>query len=192
MTVSLTTGKAAIIALIANVSSTGKAFDQLVWDAAASVVMHKSTCHDATLANDLVKALPKGSRGNALIEYFVTTAAVTFDEKSKTLKNNPNAEYKTDLAQSKSWVEYKPEQPYRGFDFKAQIAALIAKADLAAQEDQPERMKLVLLNGADLDAMKELASKLGIELKAPKAAKVKQVAPIEADADLPEDVAAVG
>lgn len=162
----LITNKKDIIALISEVSATGKKLDGMIWVAAASIVQHIDKHGDVTLAQDLIDAMPKGSRVNALIAYFEKVAKVEYDTDAKAVKFRRDATTNMELATSKSWVEYKPEQPYSGYDLHAVIRKAIMTADKALKETKPERKAMVKVDEDELTALKEFATKLGIDLSA--------------------------
>lgn len=164
----LLTTKKDIIANIAEVTVTGKKLEALIHLTAASIVQHVDAHHDVTLVNDMMDALPKGVRTNALRAYFEAVAKVRYNQNEKKFVHDRSKETKLELAVEKSWVEYKPEPPYNGFDLKAAFGKLLAKAQEAqAETDDAKKAKIVVVQ-ADLDKMKKLADDLGIELKAPK------------------------
>ena len=171
--------KADIVAAIADISVTGKKLDLMIWIAAASVVAHIEEHGDVTLANDLVAAMPKGSRVNALIAYFEKVSKAGYDTVAKTFKHRKSNVTNQALAESKSWVEYKPEQPYGGMDLRKTMIKMIVAADNAlASSNQKHRAK-DKINASDLADIKLLAITMGIELPAAPEQKAVE-APVEA------------
>ena len=122
------TSKAAIVTAIESIRTRGKKLDNDIWIAAVSVTAHADAHGDVTLANTLVDAMPKGSRVNALLAYLECFGKFSYDDEKKELCFDKSK--KTDLegAQVASWVEFKPEPPYKGLDLNVAILALIKKA----------------------------------------------------------------
>ena len=178
----LFTNKADIVNAIAEVSVTGLKLDKMIWVAAASVVAHIEQHNDVTLANDLVEAMPKGSRVNALIAYFDAVSKANYDVAEKTFKFKKSKSTKQEIAQTKSWVEYKPEQPYGGMDLRGTMIKMIVAADKALSSGNAEHKAKDKINAKDLADIKLLAATMGIEL--PKAPETFKGNPF-ADEDLP-------
>jgi hypothetical protein len=122
------TSKAAIVTAIESIRTRGKKLDNDIWVAAVSVTAHAEAHGDVTLANTLIDAMPKGSRVNALLAYLECFGKFSFDDEKKVLVFDKSK--KTDLegAMVASWVEFKPEPPYKGLDLNIAILALIKKA----------------------------------------------------------------
>lgn len=167
----LFTNKTDILAAIADVNTTGKKLDNMIWVAAASIVAHIQEHREVSLANQLIDAMPKGSRVNALIAYFDATSQAAYEVDAKTFVFSRSKVTDQALAISKSWVEYKPEQPYGGTDLHALILKAIKSADTAlASTDSTKRSK-DKINVTELAALKTLATSMGIELPKAKEAK---------------------
>lgn len=169
----LFTTKKDIIAAIADVSTTGKKLDEMIWVAAASIVAHVEGNREVTLVNKLIEAMPKGSRVNALIAYFDAVSMAQYDTDEKTFKFAKSKTTDQELAQTKSWVEYKPEQPYGGVDLHKLILKTIKAADTALASKDADKRKKDSIKASDLAALKALATTMGIELPAAKEAAPK-------------------
>lgn len=176
----LFTTKKAIVAAIADVATTGKKLDEMIHVAAASIVAHIAEHREVSLANQLIEAMPKGSRVNAVIAYFDKVSQATYDSVSKTFTFDRNKSADQELAVSKSWTEYKPEAPYGGMDLRAVMLKMIVAADKALASDNAERKAKDKINAKDLADIKLLAATMGIEL--PKAPEPKaDTKPVAAD-----------
>lgn len=161
-------GKADIIAAIADVNVKGKALDELIWATGASIVAHIEEHGNYQMAADLIAAMPKGSRVNALIAYFEAVSKLTFNPIKKALEFDKTKTTNQELAQTKSWVEYKPEQPYNGFDLKAAFTKFMTQAMLANAVTDETKLAKIKISGDHLDALKLVATQMGIELSEPK------------------------
>lgn len=154
------TGKKDIEFAINVIKVRGAEFDAAVQEVQLSVLHHADKHGDITLFEGLFNALPKGSRRNALAEHAVKYGciAVNLDADPKKRKAKPFLHVKgkaTDLvgAQAEPWFEMSPEKPVdMAFDFKAQLLALLKKADKAANDP------LKTFEGRDLlEAARKLA-----------------------------------
>lgn len=136
------TGKKNIEFAIGIIKAKGEQFDLAVQEVQLSVLNHADVHGDITMFEALFNALPKGSRRNALAEHAqkYSCIAVNLDADPKKRKAKPFLHVKgkaTDLvgAQAEPWFEMSPEKPVdMAFDFKAQLAALLKKADRAAND----------------------------------------------------------
>lgn len=136
------TGKKDIEFAINVIKVRGAEFDAAVQEVQLSVLHHADKHGDITLFEALFNAMPKGSRRNALAEHAqkYSCIAVNLDADPKKRKAKPFLHVKgkeTDLvgAQAEPWFEMSPEKPVdMQFDFKAQLAALLKKADKAAND----------------------------------------------------------
>jgi hypothetical protein len=136
------TGKADIERAVAVIKVRGEEFDQAVQMVQISVLNHAELHGDITLFEALFNALPKGSRRNALAEHASKYGkiSINMDEDQKKRKAKPflyDKAKKTDLvaAEAEPWFECLPEKPVdMAFDFKAQLLALLKKADKSAND----------------------------------------------------------
>lgn len=135
-------GKKDIEYAIGVIKVRGEEFDQAVQQVQLSVIHHMDLHGDITLFEGLFAALPKGSRRNALAEHAVKYGklVINLDADPKKRKAKPFLYDKaktTDLAgaQAEPWFEMSPEKPVdQAFDFKAQLLALLKKADKASND----------------------------------------------------------
>lgn len=129
---------AAIVTAIEDIRTTGKKLDSMIHVAACSVIDHLEEHGDVTLMNNLVDAMPKGSRVNALRDFLNTFGRVSYDETKKAFAYDKTKE--TDLAGAMaiSWTEFKPEQPFVPFDLQGMIKGVLNKA-IKAQGDESQK-----------------------------------------------------
>jgi hypothetical protein len=127
-------------AAIQQIKITGKGLDDTIQSVGLSVLQHVEAHREASLAIKLLKALPKGSRSNALIDWMTQCGMLSVNLNKLTAKEFPlvfNKEGKTDLerAAAKAWYKWKPEaSPVLEFDFGAKLSALLkAVADAQAK-----------------------------------------------------------
>ncbi len=130
------TSKAAIVTAIESIRTRGKKLDADIWLAAVSVTAHAEAHGDVTLANTLVDAMPKGSRVNALLSHLECFGKFTYNDKKKELAFDKSKTTDIEGAMGKSWVDFKPETPYKGLDLAKAIVALIAKANERLDSDE--------------------------------------------------------
>ena len=157
----LFTTKEQIVAAIKSISTRGAKLDADIWTAATSAMAHHAEHGDVTLINELIDAMPKGSRVVALVAFIAKCGKVTYDADAKTFLHDKSGEFNLEKAMSKSWVEYKPEQPYRPFD----VMSVIKAAALKAQAERKEGDKCT---ATQAKALLKLAAELGIDLTAKK------------------------
>lgn len=124
------------------VKEMGEMWQQAVQEVQISVLNHIEQHGDISLFVNLFNALPKGARRNALAEHAVKYGKldINLSEDPKARKAKPflyNRDKATDLkgATDEPWFEMSPEKPVdQAFDFKAQLLALLKKADKAAND----------------------------------------------------------
>ena len=169
----LFTNKADLVAAIEDIRSTGKKLDSMIWVAGVSVLAHIDQHGDISLAQSLVDAMPKGSRVNALIAFMEKFGKVRYDATKKALVFAKTKTTDLEGAQGKSWVEFKPEPPYRAVTIEAMIASNVKLADKRIADNDPRDD----INVSRLDDMRAMAAKWEKEDAALLAAK----AALEAD-----------
>ena len=130
------TSKAAIVTAIESIRTRGKKLDADIWLAAVSVTAHAEAHGDVTLANTLVDAMPKGSRVNALLAHLECFGKFTYNDKKKELAFDKSKTTDIEGAMGKSWVDFKPETPYKGLDLAKAIVTLIEKANERLDSDE--------------------------------------------------------
>lgn len=139
--------KAAIIKAIESVARRGLKLDADIQEAAYSILVHVDKHGEVSLANQLYKAMPKGSRRNALVEFFIQCGKIGVNTDKATKGDFPlifDKSRTTDLksAEEKPWFNRKPEAaPDVAFNpdafiakIQAQLRKLSDKGELPADE----------------------------------------------------------
>lgn len=129
-------GNAEIRKAIASITNRGKKLDADIQHAGLSVLNHIELHGDVTLACELFNGMPKGSRRNALAEWFLAFGKLELNtgENKKELPFSYSKEKvtKLDEAAATEWFMFKPEAPVdEVFDFQAMLQALLSKAEKA-------------------------------------------------------------
>ena len=156
----LITSKAAIIKAIASISGRGAKLDKDIWVAAVSAMAHHNEHGDVTIINELVAAMPKGARVNALRDYILAHGKVSFDAQAKAFVHAKDGFFDLEGALAISWVEFKPEPEYKPFDALKLVTAL-AKRISAADADKGD-----VCTFEQAAAILSLASSMGVDLEA--------------------------
>mgnify|MGYP003655862602 FL=1 len=154
----LITSKEAIIKAIASISGRGAKLDKDIWVAAVSAMAHHNEHGDVTIINDLVSAMPKGARVNALRDYILAHGKVSFDNEVKAFVHDKEGYFDSLGAMEVSWVEFKPEPEYKPLDALKLVTAL-AKRIAAADADKGD-----VCSDEQAAAILALATSMGVEL----------------------------
>lgn len=145
-----------ILAAIQNITITGKCLDQSVQSVGLDVLQHVELHGEVSLANKLLKALPKGARAKALADWLQLHGKIIVNTDKATAKQFPLVYHKQgvtllEAAAAKPWYECKKDKPLaEEFDFAGKLAALIKHAQAA-------QAKGMTVKGAD-----KLADLLGV------------------------------
>lgn len=145
-----------ILAAIQNITITGKCLDQSVQSVGLDVLQHVEMHGEVSLANKLLKALPKGARAKALADWLQLHGKIIVNTDKATAKQFPLVYHKQgttllEAAAAKPWYECKKDKPLADeFDFAGKLAALIKHAQAA-------QAKGMTVKGAD-----KLADLLGV------------------------------
>lgn len=150
--------KAQLKAAIKSISTRGAKLDNDIWIAATSAMAHDDKHGDVTIINELVAAMPKGSRVNALNAFITAHGKVTYNEEDKCFEHDKTGNFDLEGAQAKSWVEYKPETPYRPIDALALIKAMAIKVQDADVKRGDKVTK------AQAKSILQFAASMGVEL----------------------------
>ena len=159
-TLKLLTNVADLTAAINSIAKRGAILDRDIWAAGVSCLMHIEQHSDTTLLNDLVNALPKGTRKQAFVEWALAYGKVRLLDRAneadqdKILKGQVfrlDRTKDTDQvsAMANAWYDFKPEPDLlTSFDVHKAVAQLVKRVTKATRE------------GAELegiaDAMKQL------------------------------------
>lgn len=127
---------------ISNIASRGRKLDSDIQACGLSILLHIENHGDITKANKLWDAMPKGSRRNALIEWFISFGKLKVSDKDDKRKVplvfDRKKETRLQDAMDKPWYECKPEQaPDLVFDVEAQLRTLLKRVK-KAQDDGKE------------------------------------------------------
>lgn len=153
-------GKEAIDAAIKSIQTRGKKLDRDIWVAAVSAIAHHSEHGDYDRINMLIDAMPKGSRVNALREFFTVYSGCDYDSEAKCFKHTKGKAADVDGAMEKSWTEFKPEPGYTPFDAMKEIEKMLKRA---AAVDTAKGDKCTK---AQAKAITEFAAAMGVVLEA--------------------------
>lgn len=137
-----------------------KAMQTAVQYASVAVLLHAQKHGDYSKANDLVKALGKGVRAKALVEFFVKYGGLSVGSESEGFTAWKGKEaIDIEGAKAQPWWDLKPEPIFKGFDLHDQIANLVAKAEKMQQEaaNDPAKAKLISISKEDLSKLKAIA-----------------------------------
>tara|TARA_R110002167_G_scaffold235258_1_gene440575 strand:- start:385 stop:861 length:477 start_codon:yes stop_codon:yes gene_type:complete len=156
----LITNKSDIVAAIKSISGRGAKLDKDIQRAAVSAMSHHNEHGDVTIINELVAAMPKGARVNALRDYILAHGKVSFDDKAKAFVHAKEGSFDLEGALAISWVEFKPEAEYKPLDALKLVTALAKriaaadsdKGDVCSDEQAAAIMALADSMGVDLDA----------------------------------------
>lgn len=159
-----------INAAIAAIQKDGKKLDLAIQHCALSILGHIEAHGDTTLADKLIKAMPKGARVLALVEWMLAYGMVTkLDPKAtqdvpaiaagRFLKIDRTRV--TDLvgAAAKPWFEFKKEKPVlTAFDAQAEVGKLLARLTSASTKGME-----IMNKGLALEAAMQLVAALSAE-----------------------------
>lgn len=136
---------------IENIASRGKKLDASIQSCGLSIILHIEQHGDITKANKLFNAMSKGSRRNALCEWFFSFSKLKLSDKEDKRKNPfvfaRNKETKLQEAMDKPWYECKPEKPVDlVFDVEAQLRTLLNRVKKAKDEGKEIKTGKVDIN----------------------------------------------
>jgi hypothetical protein len=153
----LITDKTALLAAFKSIHTRGKKLDDDIWVAAVSAMAHHAKHGDVTIINQLVEAMPKGSRVNALREFIMAHGKVGFDADNQIFTHDKEGVFDLDGAQEKSWTEYKPDPDYKPVDALALVKALAKK--ISAERKEGDKV-----TDTQATAILKMASELGVSV----------------------------
>ena len=113
---------------IKSIATRGKRLDRDIQQAAVSVIHHVQQHGDVTVANSLVAAMPKGSRGNALKAYLESFGRMSWNGKEGFVFAKSKT---TDMegATAVMWTEFKPEPEYKPLDVQSTVTNLLTRLE---------------------------------------------------------------
>jgi hypothetical protein len=121
---------------IASIRKSVGTLENKIHVAAVSCLAHAGEHGDVTLMRNLVAALGKSQRKNALLDWAQAFGKFVYNETTKELDYCKTNNTDIDGAIASPFWEFKPEQAYQQFDMAAALAALLKKAEKAAQSDK--------------------------------------------------------
>lgn len=116
--------------------------------AVVAIIKHTHDNGDYTGFDKLVTGLGNGVNVNALVEYICTFTGLVVDEENKCFTGKVDKKFilaQFPTAKAKMWYDFKPQNPWVGFDLNAELDKLTKKA-VKAQERKAKA------NEADKDA----------------------------------------
>ena len=155
----LLSSKDSIVKAISSIQKRGATLDKDIWIAAVSAMAHHAEHGNPHLINDLVAAMPKGARVNALRDYIMAHGKVQFNTENKVFTHDKDGSFDLEGALAVSWVEFKPEPEYKPLDVMKLVKALAkkvadadeAKGDLCSPEQAVAVAALAASLGVTLD-----------------------------------------
>ena len=142
----LLTDAASLTAAINSIAKRGAILDRDIWAAGVSCLMHIEQHSDTTLLNDLVNALPKGTRKQAFVEWALAYGKVRLLDRAneadqdKILKGQVfrlDRTKDTDQvsAMANAWYDFKPEPDLlTSFDVHKAVAQLVKRVTKATKD----------------------------------------------------------
>ncbi len=139
----------------------GKSLDRDIQRYAVSAILWTAMHGNCSHVNDLVANMPKGSRVNAVKDWFTTFGPVEYNRETKefSVDTDHAAIMKAELASgavlpeliavsvTTPWTDFSPEAPYSPIDFLKVIQKAVASAQkrLDADEDKGDTIDPILL-----------------------------------------------
>lgn len=125
-----------LLSVVEGVCADSKTLQDRIHDAAVEIMLHAFNHDDFSMANTLVNGLGTGVRASALVDWF-TAAGLKISEKDKrfTGMNKDKIADKFQKSKANPWYNLKVKNPFMGFDFDAELARLLKKAEKAMKED---------------------------------------------------------
>jgi hypothetical protein len=101
---------------IASIKRRGKRLDKDIQSAALGAIAHHALHGQVGPINNLIDAMPAGSRVNALREYIETFGAVTYDPAIKKFVHSKIKKADIKGALKSTWTSHKPDPEYKPLD----------------------------------------------------------------------------
>lgn len=159
------TAAAALTKKIEAVIAQSNTMQESIQAVAIDVLLHAYKHGDYSFANTLVKGLGKGIRATALVEWFTKFGGLTVgNNQFESWKGKEHIKANLQAAKEQKWWTLKPENVFAGYDFDAQLAKLIKKAEemRAAEakyrnEGDTKKADAIKVDSAKLAALSQLA-----------------------------------
>lgn len=134
---------------------------------AASAAFHAHATGDVRPLNGMIAAMPKGTKVNALRDYFTAFAPVKWNETAKKFKFEGSKQVELVTAEgtahdllpqllNKAWWEMakaEDAKSYKPFDLKAKLLQLVAKGNKVLEEGDKTKEVLTKVEIAALEAL---------------------------------------
>ena len=146
---------------IASIKKLGAKLDDLIQLTACSAIQNHAIHFSTNLINDLIAAMPKGSRVNALREFITQYSGCSYDEATKLFVNDKSKTANVEGAMGVMWTEFKPEPTYHAMNLQAEIKKLLDKAVKAMNDSNPEHKAK---NEIDVNQVIALGAVIGLQL----------------------------
>lgn len=128
--------------LISQIKTAGGKLDGMIDTAARCAAIHGHTHNDISLCEQLLLAMPHGSRINALRQWMIEYAPVGFIENKpvfsrayKPTEEDQRSKAIANVETAPQWLTYKPEPAFRPFDFTEALAGLVKRAEAALKDE---------------------------------------------------------
>jgi len=154
--------KAAFEAAIKSIASCGKRLDAAIHRVAVSAAVHTAKNGNPVHVNALIENMPKGSRVNAVREWFTRFGPVSYNSETKLFETDKEhaklmlsemaagAVVPSDVLEgiSTPWTDLKPEGAYVPIDFTAMIVKAVTTAQkrIDADENKGDKIDQTLLS----------------------------------------------
>jgi len=133
--------------------------------AAVHILIHAAKCGDYTKAQTLVDGLGQGVNARGLVEWLIKFGGLTVLEDATGFDGWQGKDYikkNLDDAKSKMWFEFKPQNPYAGFNIvdavtktiKSAEKALVKKSKSLAEGDS-ETAEKILVTQDEINQLKK-------------------------------------
>lgn len=157
----LYTDKTAFADALKSIVNSGKRLDRSIQRYAVSAIMDATVHGNPNRVNDLIANMPKGSRVNAVRDWFKAFGPVEYDKKTKefVLDKDLATAGRKEIADgavlpdtiavsvTTPWTDFAPDPPYAPIDFSDMIlkAVKVAQKRLDADEGKGDKIDKKLL-----------------------------------------------
>ncbi|MHC1698976.1 MAG: hypothetical protein AB9919_13140 [Geobacteraceae bacterium] len=132
-----------------------KGLDERIHAIACSTVAHVQMHREVSLCNSLCLSL-RGFRQEAMIQWFVTYAACSYDPQKKQLIFNKAGNNQVEACKKKTFLEFKRQTEEKSFHLRESVVKLVAKAENRLKEKTLHEIDEI--EPAMLSALKKLIS----------------------------------
>lgn len=136
MTMKLIEKAADVTKAIDSIARRAKKLDTDIHVTAVSCLHHADKHGDVTLMQNLIKAMGRSQRKNALIGWASAFGKFQPDEAGKNVVFNRDGTTDMTSAQGESPWDFAPEKPFQAFDLSSELAKLVKKAQKASEDSR--------------------------------------------------------